>query len=691
MSASSALVVRVHLHDRRWHGRPEWPPAPARVFHALVAGASRRLHQPEVVRALQWLESLPAPLIAAPPQTDGEEVTVFVPNNDLDTKGADPGRIADVRVAKRVRPRLLGNADPFVFVWPFDGTSDEAAVIRDLTSDLYQFGRGVDPAWATAEILDGSAADAILDDWSGTVHWPAEGASTDGLTVPCRGTLDSLTHRYAAQGERFRRAGKETLFVQPPKPRVRLVRYDAPAATFVFALRPPDDPGRFVPFPLERAHELIVLVRDAAVARLSALPHDAVRGVLVGRRPGEPELVPQRSRVSLVPLPSIGHGDVDPAIRRVLVVVPRGGPVRVEDLRWAFSGLDVGGALLVEAVQDPMRGHYEGPSTRWRSVTPLALPAPRRRIDPSRQSAERKDAPEREREEHQARAAVVQALRHAGVRAHPMSISVSREPPLRRGSRAEAFAAPPRFEKERLWHVELVLDAPVSGPLVLGDGRYLGLGVLAPATREARTVALAVVDGWMEGSDPEALARALRRAVLARAQAEWGSEKLPSWVSGHEEDGSKAKGHDHLHFLVDPAQRRLLVCAPRHSDARMSAALAGLRELRAGRSGLLRLVPAGVDPEDRLVRPSRVWRSVWPYRVQRHGTSGATDTLVADLRAACAAAALPAPTSIEVLELSSGAGRALEGRVQVTFNVAVEGPLMLGRSRHLGGGLFEAR
>jgi CRISPR-associated protein Csb2 len=82
---------------------------------------------------------------------------------------------------------------------------------------------------------------------------------------------------------------------------------------------------------------------------------------------------------------------------------------------------------------------------------------------------------------------------------------------------------------------------------------------------------------------------------------------------------------------------------------------------------------------------------VWPYRVQRHGTSGATDTLVADLRAACAAAALPAPTSIEVLELSSGAGRALEGRVQVTFNVAVEGPLMLGRSRHLGGGLFEAR
>jgi CRISPR-associated protein Csb2 len=661
------------------------------VFQALVAGASRRLHQPEVVSALRWLESLPPPLVAAPPHTNGEEVTVFVPNNDLDTKGADPSRIAELRVAKRVRPRLLGNGDPFVFVWPFDGASDQATVIRDLTRDLYQFGRGVDAAWATAEVLDGSVADAILDDWSGTVHWPAEGESTDGLPVPCRGTLDSLTQRHAAQGERFRRKGKETLFVQPPKPHVRLVRYDAPAATFVFALRPPDDPGRFMPFPLDRAHDLILSVRDAALDRLSALPQDAVRGVLVGRRPGEPEIVPQRSRVNLIPLASIGHADVDPAIRRILVVVPRGGPVRVDDLRWAFSGLEVGGAVLVEAHHDPMRGHYAGPSTRWRSVTPLALPAPRRRIEPTRQSAERKDAQEREREEHQARAAVVQALRHAGVRAHPTSISVSREPPLRRGSRAETFAAPPRFEKERLWHVELVLDRPVSGPLVLGDGRYLGLGVLAPAPREARTVALAVLDGWIEGSDLESLARALRRAVLARAQAEWGSEKLPSWVSGHEEDGSTAKGHEHLHFLVDPAERRLLIHAPRHSDPRMSAALAELRELRAGRSGLLRLAPAGVDPQDRLVRPSRVWRSVSPYRVQRHGTFGATDTLVADVRAACAAADYPAPTSIEVLEVWGRTGRGLEGRVQITFNVAVEGPLVLGRSRHLGGGLFEAR
>ncbi len=37
-----------------------------------------------------------------------------------------------------------------------------------------------------------------------------------------------------------------------------------------------------------------------------------------------------------------------------------------------------------------------------------------------------------------------------------------------------------RFDKHRLWHVEIAFKEPVAGSLVIGDGRFLGLGVMAP-------------------------------------------------------------------------------------------------------------------------------------------------------------------------------------------------------------------
>jgi CRISPR-associated protein Csb2 len=75
---------------------------------------------------------------------------------------------------------------------------------------------------------------------------------------------------------------------------------------------------------------------------------------------------------------------------------------------------------------------------------------------------------------------VLNALRHADVREHPIGIEVQREPFDLKGARAERFAAGTRFAKERLWHVRLRFGAAIEGPLVLGDGRFLGLGVMAP-------------------------------------------------------------------------------------------------------------------------------------------------------------------------------------------------------------------
>ena len=77
-------------------------------------------------------------------------------------------------------------------------------------------------------------------------------------------------------------------------------------------------------------------------------------------------------------------------------------------------------------------------------------------------------------------AAVWQALRHAGVRLRPEVIRVQREPFESNGERAEPFAEDTRFSKHRLWHVEVKFRDGVEGPLVIGDGRFLGLGIMVP-------------------------------------------------------------------------------------------------------------------------------------------------------------------------------------------------------------------
>ena len=124
----------------------------------------------------------------------------------------------------------------------------------------------------------------------------------------------------------------------------------------------------------------------------------------------------------------------------------------------------------------------------WRTITPAALPeaARRRRIDPRRIAAEAKSGAERAAEQKRAAGAVVQALRHAEVRTSAETIRVQREPFEANGERVEAFATGTRFAKERLWHVEIIFDAPVAGPLIIGDGRFLGLGVMAPVPSAAK-------------------------------------------------------------------------------------------------------------------------------------------------------------------------------------------------------------
>ncbi len=188
------------------------------------------------------------------------------------------------------------------------------------------------------------------------------------------------------------------------------------------------------------------------------------------------------------------------------------------------------------------------------------------------------------------------------------------------------------------------------------------------------------------------------------------SEKLPPYVSGHEEDGGPAGDgvHRHIAVVADLPRHRILYIAPtrlqRHginwrevaNDHRqVTRALEGMDVLRAGRAGRLALVPWPIDTEDDpLFASSRTWESVTEYDVTRYSRRiGDEEALKADVAAELQRCGwpLPAAGAIEVVALRRGPRGGLSGRLRLVFAAAQPGPLLIGRTAHKGGGLFAGR
>ena len=496
---SRAFLVAVRFHEDRYHGHADrfhaaegWPPSPGRLFQALVAAAARGAQVPaEDRRALRWLEQLEPPRIAAPPVLRGQSVKVFVPNNDLDAVGGDPDRVSSIRTDKHWRPCFFNSDEPVVYVWNFDSGETEAERVLGIAARLYQLGRGVDMAWAVAGILPSERADAELAEHAGKLYTPD---GSGDVACPRPGTLASLIERHEQARRRLAwdisDGMPRQVFAQPPKASFRSVGYSTAPERLYFELR---DELRFAPRPLRLAATFVTGLRDAATATLqSALPGQAAlfEKLIIGRGAGPRDL---DRRVRLFPIPSIGAAYTDMSIRRLMVEIPAECPIRVDDLRWAFAGLapcdpetgETWPGRLVSTEDSRMVDRFSRDGRIFRSVTAVALSAAARCRVGDDEHNTTKDGGERLREEERAAGAVVQALRHAGVRARPTDIRVQREPFQRRGAMAERFAGGSRFSKHALWHVELRFSTAVPGPLIIGDGRFCGLGLMVPATGQA--------------------------------------------------------------------------------------------------------------------------------------------------------------------------------------------------------------
>jgi CRISPR-associated protein Csb2 len=388
-----ALLLSVRFHDGRYHGAGDWPPSPARLFQALVAGAARGHALADTDReALAFLETLDAPVIAAPTARSGQGFRNYVPNNDLDAVGGDPRRVGEIRAAKMIKPRLFDAADALLYAWSFDpGNAAEqyAQTVRKIAEQLYRLGRGIDMAWAWAEVLDGSEVEFRLVRQGGVLYRPSKDGAGVALLCPQLGSLASLEARFDANRKRFTKCGTgkkgHQLFSQPPKPRFASTVYDSPPWRFLFGLRPATSDTHFAPWPFKRTTKLVESLRNAAAARLRrALPgkEALIDRILIGRHATETD---KATRVRILPLPSIGDPNTDPSIRRVLIEIPPNCPIPADDIAWGFSSLDLGfdyetdevlrqdQPVLTRTDDRAMLGHYgiDGPveARLWRTIT----------------------------------------------------------------------------------------------------------------------------------------------------------------------------------------------------------------------------------------------------------------------------------------------------------------------------------
>ena len=723
---TSSLRVTLRFLTGRYHGAvgrkldrhdAPWPPSPARLFQALAAGAARgSVLDQNSLAALNWLEGLAPPVIAAPHATTGQTVSLFVPNNDLDAVGGDSARLAEIRVPKPIRPYLFDASVPLHFFWPLVRSDDQEQAIRvcNMAERLYQLGRGIDPAFADAGIEEAIDTQARLDSYAGVVYRAASGGALR-LACPGRGSLRSLQDRFAGGRRRFATAcGQTTVtpFTRPPRAWFENVAYSSPPRRVLYELRNTD--GGFFAWPQERAHNLVMRVRDLLCERL---PKHAA--VLKGAK-GDDEAAKAR-RARFIPLPSVGMEHADRSIRRLLIELPSDCPLRIEEIGAKLSGASFDeidpetgkvrkdGPVLVEtdSDQNTMLRHY-GVEVghgyrRWRSVTPLALPVKRRRIDPDRQCEDAKGGVERLAETAAAITAAKAALRHAGrARAQIVAARPQKEPFAGKGRRAEDFKRPERFSKHQMWHLDLTLREPVTGPLILGDGRFAGLGLMAPVREPSAILAFAIDEppGELAG-----LCRALRRAVMHKVADHLGARSthdLDAFFTGHEREGAPLRQGDHRHLFFAMDDIRLLIIAPHRVEHRaawacererlgeLDAALIGLDHLRIGRR-TLRLTPLP-EPgdDDLLLRPARRWESRTAYTPTRHPKRGgdARAHLAHDIRAEASRRGLARPDKVEILSLEKGPRGGLTARIALDFAVAIPGPILLGRTAHRGGGLF---
>lgn len=473
-----------------WHGRNEeggveYPPSPLRVFQALVAGAYTGAYaqdQPDQKRqALEWLEQQAPPLIVAPPFRELQGFDLYVPNNDADKFPDRAKRL----VLKVVRPVWWGEGAVLHYLWRLDTPPDDS-VLETLQREVRRLsvlGRGTD--WVVSEAS--MVTDGELPSFLGQKYSPDPSArGVRRLRVPMKGSLESLSRLYAARlkfTEMYEIPDRSALVFREVTYRTDALNDGGQKRPFAaFALVAPDASA------LEqkrRAFWHTQIARVAAMVRHTAIqaarqsrqsfPGGAERFV-AGHASGEDN--EPLARFSYLPLPTTNHPYADGGVRRVIIAEPAGGDGRYA--RWIQRALDVQ-PLVRERDQrtlaelssslskadenliDLYTKHTRGART-WLSATPVILPG-----HDDGKYAKALKLFRKALEDVRISESLVEEVR------------LQKAPLLPGSAHPLAYFMPEYMRQYSAWHVVIRFTRPFYGPLAIGVGRHIGLGLFAAA------------------------------------------------------------------------------------------------------------------------------------------------------------------------------------------------------------------
>ncbi len=510
------------FHGRRDKNLPEWPPSPLRAFQGLVCAASARTRSAGTLGrfepALRWLESLPPPTVIAPVGAPGKPYCTAVPNNDLDVlaaawaKGQEPKKQpTKLKTLKSIRPTWMRSGDAVHFLWPLSTSLPSAAHLELLqlaARSLSALGWGIDFVVGDAGLIDDDSIEQLPGE-----RWrpAAEGAAEGGLRVPIIGTLDALVSREAGFRSRLDPGG----YYRSPPPLTAFAVWSyrqatAPAARSVaaFALLRPDAGGMCAFDPVRRGLTVAAQLRRAArlAAESAGWPDDRVSALVLGHseQPGSPHIPAGSRRFAYLPLPSLewrGAGERVGAIRRA-IVTSFSGDLDTE-VQWARRNLS-GQALVEEQtgatqallalipINDRALRRYLEPASMWTTVTPVVLPGfddprhYRRRLKQGVSSAEQREllAKLDARTDALLRRAIVQSgfspelARYADIDWRKAGFAAGVDLASRYGV-PDHLRRFPRLHVKIRWRDRAGDAVSVTGPVCLGGGRHIGLGLCA--------------------------------------------------------------------------------------------------------------------------------------------------------------------------------------------------------------------
>jgi CRISPR-associated protein Csb2 len=463
---------------------PDWPPQADRVFSALTASWGARGERREERAALEWLEAQPAPAISAAALAARTTVTTYVPPNDA--------AVGDIRILperRRRQPRQFPaatlHAEPgqthLRLTWPTKPPADCLAALRTLARDTSYIGHS------------SSVVRCAFHAEAGDI--PAHLRPVPAVAAPYRGRLNELK----ALHDRHRAAADSAARPRRIQPVPVRATDASPASVFgrnwlVLEYAGGDRPDLRAAVPIGRT------MRDAM---MSVWGPD-IPTWLSGH---EADSTPARTpHMAVVPLANAGFAWSDGGWHGLGLVLPAAETpnwlgmdsprafANRQRLLGVFRALADGhgdgrlirlrlgqlGCVRLRLVDAPERhetqslrpGRYFRPSRRWSTVTPIALD--RHPKGPDARAA--------------AAGIIAQACEriglprpaHVAVFKHPAMTGVPSAWPPGGAPRWTGWARPGALAGRPLTHATVTFAAPVHGPVILGAGRFFGLGLCLP-------------------------------------------------------------------------------------------------------------------------------------------------------------------------------------------------------------------